>query len=49
MNAWMEAFTIDSPHGERREVISRSYGGPAKGALLERAVVILTADDLAHQ
>jgi len=40
MNAWMEAFTIDSPHGERREVISRSYGEPAKGALLERAGVI---------
>lgn len=49
MNAWMEAFTIDSPHGERREVISGSFGGPAKGALLERAGIILRADELARE
>jgi hypothetical protein len=25
-NAWVDAFTLDAPHGERREVVSRTWG-----------------------
>src|SRR5207245_495094 len=46
LNVWLEAFTVANPHGERREVISPSYGGPAKRALLERAGTILTTKQL---
>jgi hypothetical protein len=43
---WMDAFTLDKPQGERRDITSRGYGGPEKDALLKRAGIVLSVDEL---
>jgi len=46
LNVWLEAFTVANPHGERREVVSRSWATGAKADLLRRAGTILTPKQL---
>jgi hypothetical protein len=46
LNVWLEAFTVANPHGERREVVSRSWATGAKATLLKRAGTILTTKQL---
>src|SRR5207245_11097621 len=46
LNVWLEAFTVSSPHGERREVVSRSWATGAKAARLQRAGTVLTTKQL---
>ena len=46
LNVWLEAFTVANPHGERREVVSRSWATGAKADLLRRAGTVLTAKEL---
>jgi len=48
MAVWVEAFTLDNPRGERREVVSRIWGGERQAARLERAGVVLSIDQLSH-
>jgi hypothetical protein len=44
LDAWVEAFTLDAPQGERREIVSRSWSNPSQARQLERAGIALTAD-----
>ena len=46
LNVWLEAFTLANPHGERREVVSRSWATRAKADLLQRARTVLTPKEL---
>ena len=46
LNVWLEAFTVSSPHGERREVVSRGWATGTKADLLRRAGTVLTAKEL---
>jgi hypothetical protein len=46
LNFWIEAFTLDNPRGEHRDIIAAGYGGPAKTDALKRAGVVLTPDEL---
>jgi hypothetical protein len=48
MRPHVEAFTLENPAGERREIIPSVYGGTAKSVRLERAGTVLGADALMH-
>lgn len=49
IEVWMEVFTESHPEGERREVVYPEFLYGANKALLERAGIVLTADDLLNQ
>jgi hypothetical protein len=46
INCWVEAFTLDHPEGERREVITPTF--PQISGLQPSGVELLTADDRAN-
>jgi hypothetical protein len=43
-DTWVDAFTLDAPHGERRAVVSATWGGERHRRELERAGIIATDD-----
>jgi hypothetical protein len=45
-NARVDAFTLDAPHGERREVVSRTWGNARQAKELERAGIVLSPDQI---
>ena len=47
-SVWVDAFTLDAPHGERREVVSESWGSARQAQQLERAAIILTEDEVSR-
>jgi hypothetical protein len=48
MGVRLEAFTVDRPAGERREVVARSYVDGRAQAALDRFRVVLGAAALAE-
>jgi hypothetical protein len=48
LTVWIEAFSLDNPRGERREVVSRSWGNESQAARLQRAGIVLSGDQLSQ-
>src|SRR5437867_3771807 len=46
LNVWLEAFTVANPHGERREVVSRSWATGVKADVLKRSRMIVPPQEL---
>lgn len=45
-SVWVDAFTLQAPEGERREVVSQSWGSERQADQMERAGIVLGADGL---
>ena len=43
---WVDAYTLDAPEGERREVVSTSWGGDDGAQRIERAGIAVGVDEL---
>lgn len=45
---WVDAFTLDAPRGERREVVSATWGSHRQAQQIERAGIVLTDGAIAQ-
>ena len=47
-SVWVDAFTLEAPHGERREVVARGWGSPRQAQQMERAGIMLSDVELSR-
>ena len=47
-SVWIDAFTLDAPGGERREMGTTRWGNDRQSEQLERAGIVLPADAIAQ-
>jgi len=47
-SVWVDAYTLEAPHGERRDVVTRGWGSPRQTQRLERAGIILSDAELSR-